>query len=538
MVNFLEKFKYINTAFPEKVAVIHQMGRRTSKNTSFAELDGISSEIADLLRSRGVRRGDFIGVYCNKSIEHIAAIIGILKAGAAFYSINHRLKLPQLKYILDAAGSQILFIDSTSLLNFKTLKEFAVDRFRLIYIPNDKPSPVHEKIITSLKEQTTIDIFPRLPVQSRLSAHSHHILKQDVGFVLFTSGSTGKPNGVMISHQDLYNRAMTECDDFSLSHNDRLLSLLPFSFDVGCNQLFTSLSTGCTLVILNSWLPQDICSAIQEHKITGISAVPAIWSAMLETQDHETIQSSFGSVRYITVSGGDLPILLLLQLKALLPNVNIFKTYGQTETFRSGLLYPHEFEKKTASVGRPVAGTDVFIITKTGKQAAPDEPGEIVHRGDGMMKGYMGDTVRTNKKIRRNPLQNPSSLDAQYAVFTGDIGKIDQDGYLYILGRQDKMIKTSGYRVYPKEVCDQLLTHPDVKDVAVFGVRDDKIGNSIFCELQLKANSLVSEEDIRLYLASRLPAYMIPVKIVFVETFPRTPTGKIKLAEIEKRYNV
>jgi acyl-CoA synthetase (AMP-forming)/AMP-acid ligase II len=394
---------------------------------------------------------------------------------------------------------------------------------------------IHDTIIENIKHAVTIhrDFLPSN--SSHPTSGCSPIVNQDPALALFTSGSTGVAKGVMISHQDLYNRVLTECHDYEITATDCLLSLLPFSFDVGCNQLFTSLLTGAQLVILNSWLPGDILYVIRNYRVTGISAVPAIWTGILESEDQE-MRQVLNTVRYLTVSGGDLAPAQLQKLAVLAKNVGIYKTYGQTETFRSSILRPDEFQDKMLSVGKPVKGTEVFVLNSKGHKAAPHEIGQVIHRGDGMMQGYIGDRHGTRKKLRKNPLKRQFPSNAQKVVFTGDIGKMDEEGYLYLLGRKDRMIKTSGFRFYPKEVVDHILAHEAVKDAVVFAVKDDKIGYSVFCEVQLNDPDTLSENDIKVFLSDRVPSYMIPAKVIFVTSFPRTPTGKIKLAEVEKKY--
>ena len=256
-------------------------------------------------------------------------------------------------------------------------------------------------------------------------------------------------------------------------------------------------ATGAQLVILNSWLPADIASIIKQHRVTGISAVPAIWASVLNLPNSEEVVQAVNSVRYITISGGDLAPGQLKRLGELLQGTQIFKTYGQSETFRSGILLPSEYQQKMLSVGRPVKGTQVLIVNSKGKQAAPDEAGEILHLGDGMMLGYLGDAKGTRRKIRFNPLQDNRIPCRQRVVFTGDIGKMDQDGYLYVLGRKDKMIKSSGYRIYPKEISDQILKHVSVQDAVAFGIPDKDVGKAIYAEVQLKPGQELTEGEMK-----------------------------------------
>jgi acyl-coenzyme A synthetase/AMP-(fatty) acid ligase len=284
-------------------------------------------------------------------------------------------------------------------------------------------------------------------------------------------------------------------------------------------------------------MPADIVSIIKEHRVSGISAVPAIWAAFLSLPNCEEALQAVSTVRYITISGGDLAPNQLERLGALLRSTRIFKTYGQTETFRSTILLPSEYRSKMLSVGRPVKGTRVVIAKAKGKLAKPNEVGEILHCGDGTMAGYIGDARRTSRKLRFSPFQEKHNPYRQRIVFTGDIGRMDADGYLYVLGRRDKMIKSSGYRVYPKEVSDQLLRHSAVQEAVVFGVANERIGKAIYAEVQLKPGSTLTEVELKQFLADKLPPYMSPARVVFVSSFPRTASGKIRLSEVEGRYH-
>jgi len=218
------------------------------------------------------------------------------------------------------------------------------------------------------------------------------------------------------------------------------------------------------------------------------------------------------------------------------PATNIYKTYGQTEAFRGGILMPEDFDLKMTSVGKPVQGTEIFILNSRGKKAAPNEPGQIIFRGDGTMLGYTGDPSGTSQKLKANPVQSKTSPYEQQAIFTGDTGKIDEQGYLYILGRQDKMIKIMGNRVYPREILDVILSHPRVKDAVVFGIKNQRNETIIYSEIQPVSRSQLTEAEIIRYLKHKLPSYMVPSKIIFVTSFPRTPSGKIKLSAIEEKY--
>lgn len=533
----LDDFKKIVEKYPDRIAILRCLSRGRTAQITYAGLDRRSDQLAAYLSNQGIDNGDLVGVYMNRSINHVAAILGILKTGAAFYSLNPRTTLEQVIYTARLSRAPLIVIDDAALVNLQNICKDDETAFNLTLYSSEASTPFHEQIIAKIKETFPID---RLAAASSNDSHlpvQRNIVPHNAALTLFTSGSTGNPKGVLISHQDLYNRTHTECEYYGITSEDALLNLLPFSFDVGNNQLFTALATGAQLTILNSWMPADIATIVKQRHITGISAVPAIWASFLNLPNSEEALQGINSVRYITISGGDLAPNQLKRLGSLLDSTQIFKTYGQSETFRSGILLPSEYQHKMLSVGRPVKGTNVMIVNSKGKRAAPNEVGEILHSGDGMMMGYLGDKRGTAKKIRFNPLQNKNSLCRHKIVFTGDIGKIDQDGYLYMLGRKDKMIKSSGYRVYPKEISDQILRHTSVHDAVVFGIPDKDIGKAIYAEVQLNAGKELTESELKRFLSNKLPPYMIPAKIVFVQSFPRTPSGKIKLSEVEGKYH-
>jgi acyl-CoA synthetase (AMP-forming)/AMP-acid ligase II len=319
-----------------------------------------------------------------------------------------------------------------------------------------------------------------------------------------------------------------------LSETDCLLGLLPFSFDVGLNQLLSCFLAGAHLVILNSWFPRDILKAVGLARITGISSVPSIWVDIISYPKGSSFGHDTQSLRYITVSGGDLSRKQLVKLKRFFVNTDIYKTYGQTETFRSGILKPHSFSENMLSVGKPPRGTQVFILDPEAAIAPPGAEGEIVHSGVGTMIGYMNDPIQTHKKLREIPPSITNLIKADKVVFTGDRGKIDKAGYLYVIGRTDRMIKTSGYRVYPNEVENAILEWAGVKHAAVVGIKNSRLGQAIVAEIVLDDSH--SKEQLNSFLKRRLPSYMLPTQINTVPSLPRTVNGKIDYERIRNRY--
>jgi acyl-coenzyme A synthetase/AMP-(fatty) acid ligase len=444
------------------------------------------------------------------------------------------MKPPQLLSVCRKANPKFLVLDKGGLLNFLEIRAAVDFGLQPIFLGGEKEwqnaAPILEKKGIPLPVRPwAAEEDGEYPLVSPRSFEG-----ETPGLCLFTSGSTGVPKGVLISRDDLYARARIEAEDYELGETDGLLSLLPFSFDVGMNQLFASLLAGSHLVILNSYFPKDVLQAVKSCGITGISGVPSIWANMLHQEDGwESRRSMLNSLRYITVSGGDLGRDQLLRLKSYLGPVKIFKTYGQTETFRSSMLKPMDFDGKMTSVGKPVKGTRVFILAGDEKLAEPDQEGEIVHSGTGMMLGYLKDPAATAEKIKEAP-GFLSSLVGGKVVYTGDRGKMDAEGYLTVLGRQDGMIKTWGIRVYPREIENQILECQGVRMAAVVGIPDPIKGQAVIAEVVADPEAKVGklENDLR----NRLPHYMVPERVSIVEALPLTENGKIDYPKIREKY--
>jgi acyl-coenzyme A synthetase/AMP-(fatty) acid ligase len=345
-----------------------------------------------------------------------------------------------------------------------------------------------------------------------------------VGCCLFTSGSTGTPKGVLISEADLFARAAAEVECFGLGAGDVLLCVLPFSFDVGLNQLLSAIVAGCAIVASESWLPADIVRHTARFGVTGICAVPAIWNDLLNSPLRFNGSREHRSLRYVTVSGGDLPPIRLQQLQLAIGNAGIIKTYGQSETFRSSALLPADFAQKPHSVGKAFASARVYVVRPDGSRAAPNEPGEIVHTGIGTMLGYL-DAQAGDDNLRQNPFRGQEDPAAK-AVFTGDIGWLDEDGFLFVQGRHDGMLKIAGNRVYPQEIARQLGSLPGVREVEIVGTRD-AAGETAICAFVVPAHGAqLDPTGLRGQLMQLLPSYMVPKQIRVVPQIDRTESGK------------
>ena len=531
-MNILPEIEKVCCGNPDKTAIIQYLGKGRSREITYGNLWSFSSNLSRQLLRRSLKPGQSAGIYMQRCPEHVISILAILQAGSAFYSLNPKLTIRQLNYVTGLSKSPFLLIGSDALLRISASAENTIIPSRLVCFTLDPLNRLQESLFVKLKSKVDIELNP--PGSSYPSFEKVEFVSpgaEDIALALFTSGSTGFPKGVKITHSDLLKRVDQEISDFRITPADRLLSLLPFSFDVGLNQLFTVLLSGAALVISNSWMPRDICDCIEHYRITGVSGVPAIWNQLISYEEDE-VSKCLAKLRYFTVSGGDMSEKQLFKMRRLSADTDIYKTYGQTETFRSSILRPEDFDRKLTSVGKAVEGTKIFIVDSEGRQVKEGGEGEIVHWGDGTMAGYIDSPDETDRKKRMfTPLE-------MKAVFTGDTGKFDAEGYLYILGRKDKMLKISGNRVYPAEIVNEILTQKGIKETVVIGIKNADGETESIAEVIPEADEIITENTLLNNLRKILPSYMIPDRIVLVTDFPRTENGKVMLSQIEAKYYV
>jgi acyl-CoA synthetase (AMP-forming)/AMP-acid ligase II len=511
---------------PNHVAVWNRLPGGQYEATSYSELAGAARRFAQAFAD-SLNEARFIPLCLARSPSCIAAMLGAIGAGKAFICLNQKMRLRQVSDILEAARASIVLVDAAGLMTLRggLTEAPAITRVRWWLLCGPEFGAMHEKIAARLDEVAVVEPWeadaaePNVPEPLLLPADPLR-----VGCCLFTSGSTGKPKGVLIGERDLTARAWAEAQWYQLNEQDVLLNILPFSFDVGLNQVLSAMFVGCSLVLLNSWLPADILDAVSERQVTGISAVPSIWSDFLKANLRFDTRGQHASLRYITISGGDLSREKLDRLPAMLDGVGIIKTYGQTETFRSAALLPPEFSRKRQSVGRAFVNVRVYVVREDGTLAGPHEVGEIVHTGMGVMQGYL-DGDDPQNKVRPNPFFGPDD-DASWAVFTGDQGYLDEDGYLYLVGRRDEMLKVSGNRIYPREISDQLAAIDGVAEAEVVGVKRDDDETHLVAFVVRESRSAMQPMMICRALALRVPSFMVPKHMVILSALPRTANGK------------
>lgn len=490
---------------------------------SYADLDRQSSALAAALLESGVRRGQRVGVYMEKSPEAIVAMLAASKAGAAFVNINPLLKGQQVAYIVGDCDVRALIGESERL---STLDDGLVGT---VFYKGDAAPGV----------AGTAHALTGVLESGAEPTGAPRVQENDLSSIIYTSGSTGMPKGVALSHRNLVAGAQIVSTYLENTPEDRILSALPLNFDAGLNQFTTSLRVGATLALQHSRLPGDLLKSLRKHEVTGLAGVPPLWPLLIRNRKSLEAEPP-EHLRYISNTGGRIPSSQLEELRRLLPSTNIYLMYGLTEAFRSTYVPPEEVERGfEGCIGKAIPDTDIWVVTEDGREAEDHEIGELVHRGPTVALGYWGKEEATRERFKPSPFTPEEIVDKERVVYSGDLVKRDEDGFLYFVGRNDAMIKVQGYRLSPEEVENLLVATGQVNEACAFGLPDESTGERVIAVVSFKDNAENGDvEHLREYCVANAPQYMIPRQILVHEgDLPKGPSGKIDRTKIKETYS-
>lgn len=467
------------------------------------------------LRRFGLGRGERVGVYLDKRLENITSIFGISAAAGVFVPINPVLRQKQVSYILENCSCRILITTS--------------ERLPLLY-DELASCPALERVIvigaaplgkeTAFAVSTWEDLVENTDEEGLVPSG---VVDYDMGAILYTSGSTGKPKGVVVSHRNLIAGAESVSSYLGNNASDVILSVLPLSFDAGFSQLTTGFHVGAHVVLVNYLLPDDVVRLCAQHRVTGITAVPPLWIQLAEKSWPE---EATRSMRYFANTGGRMPKATLDTLRGHFPMAKPYLMYGLTEAFRSTYLDPSEVDRRPDSIGKAIPNAEILVVRSDGALCGPGEQGELVHRGALVTLGYWKDPQRTAERFKPVPAREDGFCIPEMAVWSGDLVVRDEEGFLYFVGRNDEMIKTSGYRVSPTEIEEVAYDTGLVRDAVALGVEDRKLGQHIALLVSPQEGRQLEPETLLAEFKKRVPLYMVPQKIVIRSSLPRSPNGK------------
>jgi acyl-CoA ligase (AMP-forming) (exosortase A-associated) len=492
---------------PEAIAL-----RLKDSSCTYRELNVGIDGFAAALIGLGIERQERIAIFLPKQFETVVAMFGVVRAGCVFVPVNPILKPSQVQHILRDCNVRVLVTSPERLAGLNEALVQCPDLKHIVYVGGDaNATPNFE-----------YHAWAKLLATSR-KPNAHRVIDMDMAAILYTSGSTGRPKGVVLSHRNMVTGAHSVAEYLENDASDRLLAVLPFSFDYGFSQLTTAFYVGASVVLLDHLFARDVISTIAREKVTGLAAVPPLWSQLADLQWPDEAKQS---LRYITNSGGAMPGATLQKLRASLPNTKPFLMYGLTEAFRSTYLPPSEIDRRPGSMGKAIPNAEILVVRPDGSPCAPNEPGELVHRGSLVALGYWNDPAKTDERYKPVPNQNPGLVLTEMAVWSGDTVRKDEDGFLYFIGRRDEMIKTSGYRVSPSEIEEVIFATGLVADAAAVGVSHPTLGHAIVVVAAVAPNLKPDTDALLNECKKQLPAFMVPARIEWRDALPRNPNGK------------
>lgn len=507
--------------YPEKEALVHGTRRFT-----YREVADRCASFASALRQAGMQRGDRIGIYLDPSVEQVFSIFSISQGGGVYVPINTVLLPDQVAHIVRDCGMKALITtpDKMDLLS-PALRDVASLEFFVFAGKANGHDPGEASSVPTHRMEEMVQ-FP---------ADSPWInpgISLDLAAILYTSGSTGKPKGVMLSHANVMAGSTIVSTYLGIAGNERILAVLPFSFDAGMNQLMTAFQQGGTIVLIKFVFAKEVIAALLAERITGLAGVPTVWSLLV---NGGILKHRFPDLRYITNTGGAMPQAILKVLREALPETKIFLMYGLTEAFRSTYLPPEELDRRPTSMGKAIPDTEILVLNDKGERCRPGEVGELVHRGPTVSMGYWGNPDATDRVLKANPLLPPQLGNCEKVCYSGDLVKMDQDGFLYYVGRRDTMIKSSGYRISPTEVEEILFQTGQIRQAAAIGIPDEVLGQTVKVFLVAKNGTALDCDDIRAYCVEKMPRHMVPKHFEIMNELPKTSSGKVDYPALRRR---
>jgi fatty-acyl-CoA synthase len=494
---------------PNKIALSYE-----GERTSFAELDDQVTRAANALRAQGIAPGDRVAMLSHNNRAFLVLRFAIIRAGAVFTPINFMLTADEIAYILDHCGARAVLVEDT----LCTVAEAAITRLAnppilKAYLPHTGHTPP-----AGWPNAEDWFVHPD-PVPPSVFRD-----EDDVTQIMYTSGTESRPKGVMLSSRSLLAQYVSCIVDGGMEAEDVELHCLPFYH---CAQLDCFLSVdlylGATSILLRAPDPALMLEAIEREGITKLFCPPTVWIALLRHPDFDRRDLSSLTKGYYGAS--IMPTAIIRELYDRLPNIRLWNFYGQTEMAPvATILKPQDQLTRLGSAGRPALNVETLVVDDDNRLVAPGIVGEIVHRSPQAMLGYYNDTAKTAEAFRGGWFHS------------GDLGRFDEDGYLYVVDRKKDMIKSGGENVASREVEEILFAHPAVAEVAVFGFPDEKWIEAVMAVIVLKAGAILEADALHDYCRERLAGYKRPKLIHFADRLPKNASGKVLKRELREIY--
>ena len=490
--------------YPDKQAVWHK-----DEWLTYAQLEARANKLANYLISAGIQRGDRVAILIENSFDYVIAYFGALKAGAVTVPLSTDTTTDALIYYLNHSESRAIVTNKRFTRHLAPAIEKS-PKMELVVAADQKDLSVYEAI-DHCDQACLQQVYEMMPEQSP----EVRIIDVDLASIVYTSGSTGKPKGVALTHLSMVSNTHSIVEYLKLTTDDRIMVVLPFYYIYGKSLLNTHFLVGGSLVIDNRFaFPKLVLETMHKTEVTGFSGVPSTFLILLNKSPVR--KYTFESLRYVTQAGGAMAPSVQKEVAKVFAPAKLFIMYGTTEAApRLSYLDPSLLTEKCGSIGKAIPNVNLLVADEHGQSLPPNQTGDIVARGSNIMSGYWKDPVGTREVLRNG------------YYYTGDLGRTDEDGYIYVVGRSKDIIKTGGFRVSSKEIEEALLEIDKVHDAAVIAVADDTLGEAIKAFIVPRENQDITEEAIRREMKGKLPTFKLPKYIEIRESLPKNESGKI-----------
>jgi long-chain acyl-CoA synthetase len=470
----------------ERIALVTESAEHT-----YDELRAHVGGVARALEALGVEKGNRVGLLAEPSLFWVACYLGVIARGAIVAPFAPSVRPTQLAELARLTDCRVFCVSDK---HRKSLAEL----------------PFEPALVTTSAPAAAV---AGEPVDER----------RDLAALMFTSGSTGTPRAVMVSHRNIIANTTGIIEYLGLDASDRVMAVLPFHYCFGASLLHTHLRVGGRVVINNHFAyPQLMLDQLERAECTGLAGVPSTYQLLLRSSSFP--ERRFPALRWLQQAGGKLPNVFIEELLRAQPQARYYLMYGQTEaTARLSYLPPERLATKLGSIGRGMPGVELGVLRPDGTPVAVSEVGELVARGDNVALGYWHDPEETARTFRDG------------ALWTGDLARVDEDGFFYVVDRAKDFIKPSGHRTAAKEVEDYLVALRDVVEAAAVGVPDDLLGEAVAAFVVLRRGSRLGRDDVLAHCRSVMPAYMVPRELTLLPALPKTSAGKVAKMELRER---
>lgn len=481
------------------------------RSVTYGELFGKVNQVACYLKELDLPKNSRIGVYSNKGIEQVIAVLAILSTDHVLVPLTKLLKPEQVEYIINDCEIKCIVTDK---LKLESIEEIDFSGHIISY----------ETASGDVASFDEIYKYYNKPYDCDISGHSNAV-------ITYSFGLSGTPKGIVISHRNLIDSARVVSQYLNLEQDDIISGLLIFNLDYGLNQIFCTLYNKATLALHRFILPEDFFNHLIDDQVTVLPLMPVNISQMFDDDMHRLPSAElFDSVKTITSSGGNVTAKMIGDCKQTFKQAAFYSMHGLTEAFRSTYLDPSQVNTRPDSIGKPIPDVELYVINEDGRECAPREVGELIHRGGYIYRGFWNAPEENEQRFKsveilKDVINLEGQLTDEIVVASGDYVYKDEEGYFYFVSRHDDMIKTRGFRVSPYEVESVVRANiPQIDQCAVFGMDNELIEEEIV--LVYCAPNEITEKEILFELKKHLASYMIPSRVVYKKSLPLVQSDK------------